>query len=97
MAAPLKKITLTGHIIAPAHQLQAVRDALVEHIALTRAEDGCIVFNVDEHATQVGRFDVYEEFVDAKTFAAHQSRVRESNWGKVSINASRHYTIDGLD
>lgn len=93
----MTKITLSGHIIVPTQDLQSVRDALVEHIALTRAEDGCIVFDVNEHSEQAGRFDVYEEFIDSNSFAAHQARVRDSHWGKVSINVSRHYTIVGLD
>ncbi|MEP3480316.1 MAG: antibiotic biosynthesis monooxygenase [Fuerstiella sp.] len=97
MAIVLSKITLTGHIVVPIEDLKTVRDALAQHIALTRAEDGCLVFNVDEHAEQNGRFDVYEEFVDRHSFAAHQSRVASSHWGEVTVNVSRHYTVVGLD
>lgn len=82
--------------MVPTQDLQSVRQALVDHIALTRAEDGCIVFKVVEDPEQAGRFEVYEEFADSDSFAAHQTRVQDSHWGKVSVNVARHYSIDGL-
>jgi len=93
----LTKITVSGHIVVPTQDLPAVREALVDHIALTRSEEGCIVFDVTEHTEQLGRFEVYEEFVDSDAFAAHQARVKESHWGKVATNVSRHYSVDGLE
>lgn len=93
----MKKITLSGHIVVPDCDVANVRQALPVHIAATRAEKGCIVFNVEEHATEAGRFEVYEEFETPAAFKLHQKRVRESNWGSVTKNVTRHYVIDGLD
>ncbi|WP_404819203.1 putative quinol monooxygenase, partial [Vibrio tritonius] len=35
------------------------------HKALTRAEAGCLVFEVTQNPDNPLRFDVYEEFIDA--------------------------------
>ena len=39
-------VTLEGTIYAPPDQLEATQTALAEHIALTRAESGCLSFEV---------------------------------------------------
>jgi len=73
----MSKVILSGHIVVIESELASVRNALLIHIEATRAEDGCIVFNVEEHTAEVGRFDVYEEFEDSDAFRFHQKRVRE--------------------
>lgn len=90
-------VTLTGHIDVPAARLDAIRAALVEHIRLTRAEPGCLRFEVTQDPQQAGRFQVSEAFVDSAAFEAHQARVKASHWGQVSAGLPRSYEITGLD
>lgn len=90
------KIRLRGYITVPDEDLDRARGALAEHIRLTRQEVGCLRFEVTPDATDQNRFDVYEEFVDRRAFEQHQARVRNSDWGEVSANASRHYQIDEI-
>ncbi|MGJ8678592.1 MAG: putative quinol monooxygenase [Akkermansiaceae bacterium] len=93
----MKKIILSGHITVLPTELDTIRKALLVHIEVTRAEEGCITFQVNEHPTEAGRFDVYEEFVSKVAFENHQKRVRESKWGAVSQNVARSYEVEGLD
>lgn len=93
----MKKVILSGHIVVPESELTVVREALAIHIEATRAEDGCLVFRVEEHVSETGRFDVYEEFETPAAFHFHQQRVKESEWGSVTKNVVRHYTIEGLN
>lgn len=90
----MKRIVLSGHITVPDQELQAVREELPVHIAATKAEPGCLVFRVEEDPNQPGRFEVYEEFVSREAFDAHQERVRASDWGQISKNAERSYSIE---
>jgi quinol monooxygenase YgiN len=89
-------VKLTGHITVPADRLDAVRAALLDHIRLTRAEPGCLSFNVTENASHPGRFDVAEEFTDAKAFEAHQTRAAASPWAEITKGIPRDYTVTGL-
>ncbi|MEE9334145.1 MAG: alpha/beta fold hydrolase [Granulosicoccaceae bacterium] len=93
----VSKVTLIGHIIVPEAEIASVKVALVAHIELTRQEDGCIVFNVTQDAASANRFDVYEEFTDKESFVKHQERVRNSEWGVITVNVERHYEITGMD
>jgi len=91
------KIVLSGHILVPDADLICVRDALPLHCELTLAEPGCLVFRVNEDLNQLGKFAVYEEFINREAFETHQARVAASEWGKVSQSAERFYSIEEID
>ena len=63
------------------------------HTKLTKAEPGCLIFRVSPDANNPNKFEVYEEFINQTAFDHHQSRVRKSNWGKVTKHVQRHYQI----
>ncbi len=89
-------VTLNGFIQVPEARLDVVRTALVEHIKLTRAEPGCVRFEVVASPAELGRFDVSEEFLDKAAFEAHQARVKSSEWGRITQGIPRDYEISGL-
>ena len=87
-------IKLSGYIDVPATRLAAVSDALPKHIALTRAEAGCLSFEVTPDAAHAGRFQVAELFVDRAAFDAHQTRTTASEWAKITDGTPRRYQIE---
>lgn len=89
-------LTLTGHIKVPLTDLDAVRAGLPAHIALTRAEPGCLNFDVEVDAYAPAIFHVNEEFADSVSYIHHQERVRDSSWGAITKNVERHYEIKGM-
>ena len=89
-------VSLTGHIDVPADRLDQIRTALAEHIRLTRAEPGCLSFEVDEDTSNPGRFTVAEQFTDSAAFRAHQARALASDWGRISDGLPRDYVVTGL-
>lgn len=93
----MSKVILSGHVIVPADELDAVKSALEIHIALTRQEPGNLVFTVTQRDDDPCIFDVYEEFVDQAAFDAHQDRVKASPWGAAAANVDRHYAISRGD
>ena len=90
-------VVLKGHLDVPAEKLEAVRAALPEHIALTRAEAGCIRFEVRFSETQPDRLLVSEIFENQTAFDAHQQRAGHSSWASVSQGIERHYTTELID
>ena len=90
-------ITLTGHIDVPPERLAAVRAAAPDHIRLSRAEPGCLRFEMTEDAAIPGRFHVDEAFTDAEAFAAHQARNRASDWWRITEGIPRHFITEGLE
>lgn len=90
-------IILTGHIDVPADRLDAVSAALPEHIRLTRAEPGCLAFDVTPDPDHPGRFRVSERFADQAAFEAHQTRARASDWARMTAGIPRNYEIRNAD
>lgn len=90
-------VTLKGFITVPKDRIGAVRTGLAEHIRLTRAEPGCISFDVTENPDVPGRFDVSEAFTDSEAFRAHQARASASDWARISEGLPRDYEVTGLD
>lgn len=88
---PKRSFRLEGHIDVPADRIAQVSEALKDHINLTRAEEGCIFFNVDKCDKIEGRFLVSEAFVDEAAFQFHQERAGASPWAKASKDVPRDY------
>ena len=92
----MAKVILQGTVNIPKEDLDKVIDALPQHIANTKSEKGCIVFNVGQDKNNKYILQVYEEFIDEIAFRLHQKRVADSEWGALTARCTRHYTIDGL-
>ena len=86
-------IRLTGQLIcANEGQTALVLSHLPEHIRLTRAEAGCISFEVRQSADPLV-WVVAEVFSDRAAFEAHQARAAASEWGQATKGIERRYAI----
>ncbi|QDT70125.1 Antibiotic biosynthesis monooxygenase [Planctomycetes bacterium MalM25] len=92
----MPNVTFTGHLRVPSADLSEVETELPRHIELTRAEAGCVRFEVTQDPNDPSRYEVNEEFIDAEAFRAHQLRVRSSPWEAVAARVERHDTVSGL-
>lgn len=72
-----------------------VVELLPRHIELTRAEEGCVSFAVEQSDNR-WVWDVSERFKDARSFDLHQERVQASEWGYATADIKRSYTISGM-
>ena len=86
-------IELTGYIEVPEGRRDAIAAALPLHVELTRAETGCVRFDVTPDPDVEGRYNVSELFTDRESFDAHQARVKASAWGEISAGMRREYSI----
>lgn len=89
------EVTLTGELrCADSGETERVRAHLDEHLTLTRAEPGCLAFEVTPTEVE-GVWRVAERFVDEAAFDAHQRRVASSTWGRATAGIERTYVIRG--
>ena len=91
------RLRLSGHIDVPADRLEAVAAALPDHIRLTRAEPGCLSFQVTPDSSHPGRFQVDELFTDRAAFDAHQARAGATHWARITAGIPRHYVVTDVD
>ncbi len=93
----MREVSLAGTIKFSDSDLEAVLAELPRHIQLSREEPGCIEFNVTQDSSTPTLFHVAERFESNDAFTRHQLRVRASNWGTITKDAKRRYTVSGLD
>jgi quinol monooxygenase YgiN len=72
--------------------VQLVESHLPDHIRLTRAEPGCISFEVSQTEDPL-IWRVEELFVDRAAFDFHQHRTRASKWFVATSAIPRDYEI----
>lgn len=87
-------VSLEGVLVcADDAEAARVRELLPEHIALTRAEPGCLAFDV--LPASPFEWTVNERFRDRDALAAHQERAAASAWGRGTAGIQRRYTVTG--
>lgn len=86
---------LTGQLMCDSdEQLATVLEHLPRHIELTRAEPGCLSFEVTQ-TEDPWVWDVSERFQDAASLELHQVRVKASLWGLATAGIRRNYSVAG--
>lgn len=91
-------VILTGFLICRTlEEADRVAAMLPEHVRLTRAEPGCLAFEVIRSMADPVRFAVREVFASQADFDAHQTRARASAWGRSTKGIPRDYMLTGPD
>ncbi len=93
----MSQIVLTGFLRCRSlEEADRVSEILPEHIRLTRAEPGCLSFEVIRSMADPVCFAVREVFRDKEAFEAHQARTRASPWWRATKAIPRDYKVSGL-
>lgn len=89
-------IRLRGQLICLSDaEAQAVRQHLAEHVRLTRAEPGCLTFDISPTDDPL-IWEVMEAFRDRASFDAHQTRTRSSDWFAATKGILRDFRLEEL-
>lgn len=87
------QVSLTGRLVCrDMAEMLAVLDHAQAHIDASRAEPGCLQFDLTQTDDPLV-FAVAERFADADAYAAHQTRTRGSAWWSATADIAR----DGFD
>ena len=84
-------VMLAGHVDVPAQRRRAMKDALARHIRLSRAEKGCIRFDLAYDPEIETRLHLNEIFESQAAFETHQKRTAASDWAEIARGLKRHY------
>jgi quinol monooxygenase YgiN len=87
------QVKLAGILQVPDADIALVEQYLPAHRQRTLAEPGCLVFEVRPDSNDPNQYQVREHFVDRPAFEAHQLRVKNSEWGRVTAHLPRDYSV----
>jgi quinol monooxygenase YgiN len=86
---------LNGFLICDTmDEADRVSHLVPEHVRLTRAEPGCLKFEVFRSHEDPCRFAVSETFRDRAAFEAHQARTRASRWWAETQGVRRDFRLE---
>ncbi len=89
----MTQVALEGWLICTDEaEAAVVRRLLPEHLRSSRAEPGCLRFDVAQGDDPL-IWEVRELFVDQAAFASHQGRVKASRWGHETAGIRRDYRV----
>lgn len=84
---------LTGTLTCiTSDDIKIVETYLPDHIRLSRAEPGCLTFNVTQ-TTNPMVWQLDETYIDQAAFEAHQTRNRASIWWQKSQGLVRDFKV----
>jgi quinol monooxygenase YgiN len=87
-------IRVTGRLIcATSEDAAIVARHLPEHIRLSRAEPGCLNFDVTQSADPLV-WVLDETFADRAAFDAHGARMRGSAWFAATAHLKRDFQVN---
>ena len=86
---PLPLTAVTGRLICQdMGQMLLAMELLPEHVALSRAEPGCLRFDLRQESDPLA-WQMDKLFANDDAFAAHQARNAASRWGQDSARITR--------
>ncbi|WP_342664882.1 putative quinol monooxygenase [Microbacterium indicum] len=91
---PAGEVGLTGRLVcAGRDEAEIVLRHLPLHTELSRAEPGCLRFEVAATEDPLV-WSVSELFADRESFDRHQACVRASEWGRATAGIARDYVVE---
>jgi quinol monooxygenase YgiN len=89
-------IRLKGHLLCTNSQdIDLILTHLPEHTRLSRAEAGCLSFEVTQSDDPM-IWEVMETFRTRADFDAHQLRTRDSEWFRQTQTIARAYRVEEI-
>ena len=88
-----EEVSLTGAIRCAPDEVDLLRAAIPTHVRLTRAEPGCLAFDIRDTPDPCV-FEVSELFRDRAAFEAHDARTRASAWWRITGHMPRDFALE---
>lgn len=90
----MSHVILTGFLICRTlEEADRVAGLLPDHIRVTRSEPGCIACEMLRSMADPVRFAVRQIFATQADFDAHQARLADSHWRRVTGSIPREYVL----
>ena len=92
----MSKLTIVAHIYAESDKVDFVKDALVKLIAITRAEEGCIQYDLHQDNENLAHFLFYENWESRELWQSHMNAPHMAAYMAATAGAIAEFTLDEM-
>ncbi|MGF1773306.1 antibiotic biosynthesis monooxygenase [Vibrio wakamikoensis] len=92
----MTKLTIVANILANAAQVDLVKAELLKLIDITRAEQGCINYDLHQDNENAAHFVFYENWESRELWQIHMGNKHLSDYLKATEGAVESFTINEM-
>lgn len=92
----MSKLTIVANIIANKDKIELVKVELLKLIEVTRAEEGCINYDLHQDNENPAHFTFYENWVSRELWQIHMGNTHLSEYMKATEGAVEVFTLNEM-
>lgn len=92
----MAKLTIVANIIAKADQVELVKAELLKLIDVTRAEEGCINYDLHQDNENPAHFTFYENWESRELWRNHMDNTHLAQYMKATEGAVDTFTLNEM-
>ncbi len=92
----MSKLTILAHVTAEPHAIEFVEAELQELIAITRAEEGCLQYDLHRDNDNPAHFVFYENWASRELWQKHMSAPHLAAYMKATESSVAAFTVHEL-
>ncbi|ENQ8702561.1 antibiotic biosynthesis monooxygenase [Vibrio harveyi] len=92
----MAKLTIVANIIAKADQVELVKAELLKLIDVTRAEEGCINYDLHQDNENPAHFIFYENWESRELWRTHMDNAHLAQYMKATEGAVDTFTLNEM-
>lgn len=92
----MAKLTIVANIIAKADQVELVKAELLKLIDVTRAEEGCINYDLHQDNENPAHFTFYENWESREPWRTHMDNEHLAQYMKATEGAVDTFTLNEM-
>lgn len=92
----MSKLTIVANIIAKADQVELVKTELLKLIDITRAEEGCINYDLHQDNENSAHFLFYENWTSRELWQTHMANQHLADYMAATEGAVETFTLNEM-
>ena len=92
----MAKLTIVANIIAKADQVELVKAELLKLIDVTRAEEGCINYDLHQDNENPAHFTFYENWTSRELWQAHMGNTHLAEYMAATEGCVASFTLNEM-
>jgi len=92
----MEKLTIIANIYAKSDSIDKVKAELLKLIDLTRAEEGCLQYDLHQDNENLAHFTFYEKWENRDLWQKHMNNDHLKNYMKATEGAIEKFTLNEM-